>query len=70
MLKDGIAEAEKLDIIEKESIIRVKDAKKKAWKNFITPLKKKRDDFLKIVDASTCNCLKPSQIEALKKRPG
>jgi pyruvate/2-oxoglutarate/acetoin dehydrogenase E1 component len=70
ILKDDIATADELNSIEKSAHKRVKDAKKNAWENFITPLKKTRDDFLKIVDVTTCNCSKTSRIEALKEDLG
>jgi pyruvate/2-oxoglutarate/acetoin dehydrogenase E1 component/TPP-dependent pyruvate/acetoin dehydrogenase alpha subunit len=67
ILDEGIAKAEDLDEIEKVAAKRVKEAKKNAWENYMTPLKKKRDDFIKMVDVSTCNCSKTSRIEALKE---
>jgi len=67
ILSEGLAKAEDLDAIEKEAVKRVKEAKKKAWNNYMAPLKKKRDDFLKMVDVSTCNCSKTGRIEALKE---
>ena len=70
ILNEGIAEAEELDDIEKAAAKRVRVAKKKAWQNYTTPLKKKRDDFLKMVDVSTCNCSKTKRIEALKEDLG
>jgi pyruvate/2-oxoglutarate/acetoin dehydrogenase E1 component/TPP-dependent pyruvate/acetoin dehydrogenase alpha subunit len=67
ILSDGIANEEELDAIEKGAVMRVKEARKTAWENYINPLKKKRDDFIKMVDVSTCNCSKTSRIEALKE---
>jgi pyruvate/2-oxoglutarate/acetoin dehydrogenase E1 component/TPP-dependent pyruvate/acetoin dehydrogenase alpha subunit len=67
ILDESIAKAEDLDEIEKVAAKRVKEAKKNAWENYMTPLKKKRDDFIKMVDVSTCNCSKTSRIEALKE---
>jgi len=70
ILAEDIASTNKLDAIEKEALKRVRNAKKKAWDNYMKPLKKKRDDFLKIVDVSTCNCSKTNRIEALKEDLG
>nr|NQU91145.1 transketolase [Bacteroidota bacterium] len=67
IMKEKIASADELDQIEKAAVKRVKNARKKAWENFMTPLNKKREDFLRMVDVSTCNCSKTSKIEALKE---
>jgi len=67
IISEGIANDEELKQIEKEAVTRVKAAKKQAWNNFVKPMLKKRDDFLKIVDISTCNCSKTSKIAALKE---
>lgn len=67
ILENGIAADEELDAIEKEAVKRVRDAKKKAWKNYIDPLKKKRDEFLKMADITTCRCAKTVKIDAIKQ---
>ncbi len=67
IIKEKIATAETLDKIESEAIARAKEARKNAWNNYIRPLKKKRDDFIKMVDVTTCNCAQTSQIETIKK---
>lgn len=66
MLENDIATAEELDQIEKEAQKHAKEARKKAWKNYMDPLKKKRDDFLQMVDTTTCNCAKTEKINAIK----
>jgi len=67
MINDGIASAEELDSIESSAAKRAKDARRIAWDNFTLPLKKKRDEFLKLVDISTCNCSKTDRIAAIKE---
>ena len=67
ILSENFATPEELDSIENEAIQRVKNARKNAWDNFMNPLLKKRDDFLKMADISTCNCSKTSRIAALKE---
>ncbi len=67
IIKENIASPEELDVIETEAVARAKEAKKRAWKNFIEPLKKKRDDFIKMVDITTCNCAQTSQIDTIKR---
>lgn len=67
ILNEKLALAEELDHIENEAVQRVKEAKKTAWDNFMNPLLKKRDEFLKMAHISTCNCSKTSKIAALKE---
>ncbi len=67
ILKEKHADAETLDKIEKEAAQAAKDAKKSAWAKFQKPLIEKRDDFLRMVDISTCNCAKTSRINAIKE---
>lgn len=61
------ANAVELDDIEKKAVEKVKDARKRAWDNYIVPLKKKRDDFLRLVDVTTCNCAKTEKINVIKR---
>ena len=67
ILKEKHADAETLDKIEKEAAQAAKDAKKSAWAKFQKPLIEKREDFLRMVDISTCNCAKTSRINAIKE---
>lgn len=67
IIAEGVAEETELDAIEKNALKSAKSARKKAWDNFMKPLKEKREDFLKMVDISTCNCSKTNKIAALKE---
>ncbi len=67
ILQENYADAETLDEIEKQSAKRAREAKKIAWTRFQRPLIEKRDDFLRMVDISTCNCAKTSRINAIKE---
>ena len=67
ILKEGIATAEELDTIEKEAVRRVRQARKNAWNNFQKPLIAKKEEFLKMVDISTCNCGKTDAIRTIKE---
>ncbi|MCK9271580.1 MAG: thiamine pyrophosphate-dependent enzyme [Bacteroidales bacterium] len=67
IVAEKIATAKELDEIEKQAAQRVKEARRKAWKNFMEPLQQKRDEFLRITDISTCNCAKTKKIAALKE---
>lgn len=70
ILDEKIADAETLDKIEKEAARTARAAKKAAWEKFQRPLTEKRDDFLRMVDISTCNCAKTSKINAIKEELG
>jgi len=67
ILHKKIATAKELDAIEKEAAKATKDARKKAWKNFMEPLRKKQQEFVDMVDVTTCNCAKTAKIENIKK---
>ncbi|MEI6576293.1 MAG: thiamine pyrophosphate-dependent enzyme [Bacteroidota bacterium] len=67
ILENKLSSTEELDQIEKEAVDRVKHARQKAWQHFRKPLDKKRDDFLKLCDITTCNCAQTAQIDAIKQ---
>lgn len=67
ILAKKIATDDELAIIESEAIKIAKASKKAAWLNLQNPIKKKRKDFLKMVDVTTCNCAKTEKIEQIKK---
>jgi 2-oxoisovalerate dehydrogenase E1 component len=62
IIKEKIATAKELDTIEKEAVKRAREARKNAWNHFQKPILSKRDDFLKMVDVTTCNCTKKDTI--------
>jgi len=70
MVGTDIAHEDELDAIENDAAKRAKEARKNAWENFTIPLKEKRNEFLKMVDISTCNCSKTSRIAAIKEDLG
>jgi 2-oxoisovalerate dehydrogenase E1 component len=67
ILNENIATTDELTIIEKEAIEFVKDAKSKAWQHFQNPIIAKRNEFIEILDNSTCNCLKQDKINKIKE---
>ena len=67
ILKEKIATERELEEIEKKALARAKEARKNAWEHFMKPLRQKRDEFLAMVDISTCNCAKTSRINAIKE---
>lgn len=67
ILDEKIASSEEIDEIEKNAAKRAKEARRKAWDNYMGPMRKKQQDFLKTVDISTCNCAKTDAIDSIKK---
>jgi len=67
MLDDNIASEEELITIETEAVARAKQARKNAWLNYQKPIREKRDEFLMLVDVTTCDCAQTSDIESIKK---
>jgi 2-oxoisovalerate dehydrogenase E1 component len=67
IIAEKIATAAELDQIEAEAAERARQAKRTAWNHFMEPLKKQRDEFLRMADISTCNCAKTEKIGAIKE---
>lgn len=66
ILESGIADEGELEKIESEEKKRAREARKKAWNNYHQPIRVKRDEFLQLVDVTSCNCAKTKSIEAIK----
>lgn len=67
ILKEKIATARELDEIEQNAVKRAREARRNAWNKFMKPVTEQRDDFLKMVDISSCNCAKTSKINSIKE---
>ena len=67
ILFNNIATAEELETIEQQSIKRAREAKKTAWNNFIKPLVNKRDEFIKMVENTSCYCASTDEINKIKE---
>jgi len=67
ILEKGLATPEELETIETEAVETAKSARENAWQNYLTPLKQTRDEFLKLVDVTSCECAKTAKIEAIKQ---
>ena len=67
IVNNELATAEELDQIEKEAKNRAKEARKNAWDHYMGPLRQKRDEFLNMVDITTCRCAKTDKIGAIKQ---
>lgn len=67
ILEEGIADEKELNKIEKAAVQRAKEAKRNAWKAFLEPIKKERDELLATANISTCHCTKTPHIDQIKK---
>ncbi len=56
ILENGYATSEELNTLKEKSIAVARKARDTAWKDYIGPLKKERDDLLAIIDNRSCNC--------------
>ena len=67
IIAENIATVEELDKIEADAVVLIKDSSKRKWNDFITPFKKKRDDFLQLCNITTCNCAQTDKIARIKQ---
>ncbi|MCF8308048.1 MAG: hypothetical protein K9I68_03470 [Bacteroidales bacterium] len=67
ILANEIASADELDQIEQQAVKKAKQARKNAWENYMRPLRRKRDEFLNMVDITTCRCAKTQKIDNIKQ---
>ncbi len=65
IIENNLANSKELDLIEQQAIKRVKEARKNAWKNFITPILEKRKELLSMLNISNCKCDNISEIEKI-----
>ncbi len=56
IISSNIANGEQLDKIENQAMKRTREAKDKAWLNYIEPIRQERDQLLKILDDKSCLC--------------
>lgn len=66
IISEKIASEKELDDIESLAAERARQARKIAWNNFQEPMRRQRDEFLRMADISTCNCAKTQKINAIK----
>jgi len=66
IITEKIATSEELDEIESKAAERAREARKTAWNHFLEPMRRQRDEFLRMADISTCNCAKTERINAIK----
>jgi pyruvate/2-oxoglutarate/acetoin dehydrogenase E1 component/TPP-dependent pyruvate/acetoin dehydrogenase alpha subunit len=65
ILSMELVESNQLDQIESEAVDIVKTARQQAWKNFISPIKKERDELIQLVKNAGCNCKKTDRIDSI-----
>jgi 2-oxoisovalerate dehydrogenase E1 component len=58
LLGNKIADKQVLEAIENEAMEIAKQAQKKAWENYISPIREQRDELLRIVENRGCHCRK------------
>jgi pyruvate/2-oxoglutarate/acetoin dehydrogenase E1 component/TPP-dependent pyruvate/acetoin dehydrogenase alpha subunit len=66
ILTEELASVKELEDIENKAALRAREARQTAWGHFMEPLRRQRDDFLRMVDISTCNCAKTERINMIK----
>ena len=66
IIENDIATTAELNEIEQRATRRVRAARKNAWKHFISPLIEKRDQFVKMVETTSCHCASTDEIQDIK----
>jgi len=70
MLENSIATEKELTAIEAEVEEEAKEAKKKAWELFQTPIKVERDALVRIIDERKCRCSETAKEDAVENIVG
>ena len=56
ILEKKLATPAELDELKEKAVIEAREAKNRAWDQYITPIRKERDDLLAIIDNRSCEC--------------
>ena len=67
IIKEDIASENEVDEIEKDALKRARQARKNAWTNYLKPIISKKEEFLNLVDITTCNCAQTIKIDSIKQ---
>ena len=67
ILSEKIASESELDKVEKEAVKRARQARKDAWNNYLKPIISKKEEFLNLVDITTCECAQTGEINTIKQ---
>jgi len=68
LLEEHLATSDELDEIEAGALQRAREARNNAWNNYMKPILQMRDEFIAMVDVTTCNCAKTAKIEEIRQR--
>lgn len=68
LIDEHLATVNDLDKIEAEALQRAREARKNSWNNYLKPILQMRDEFVAMVDITTCNCAKTEKIEEIKHK--
>ncbi|NOU48784.1 MAG: transketolase [Bacteroidales bacterium] len=66
ILEKSFATDTELAEIEAAAEKRAREARRNAWNHFQQPLLKQRDELVKLIDVTTCDCSKSNKIEQIK----
>ena len=58
MLESGLAEEAQLNLLKEEAVEEAMKARDTAWKNYIGPILREREELLQIIDNRSCDCAK------------
>ncbi len=58
MLESGLAEEAQLNLLKEEAVEEAMKARDTAWKNYIEPIFREREELLQIIDNRSCDCAK------------
>ncbi len=65
IITSKLATAEELDQVEAEALQRARDARKKAWNHYQTPIKEERKKLIETVKTTHCPCKKQDKIDRI-----
>jgi 2-oxoisovalerate dehydrogenase E1 component len=63
IIEEKLATAEELDKIEADAMKAAKEARDKAWKAYMGPIRQERDYLIKLVKSTNCACKKQARID-------
>jgi 2-oxoisovalerate dehydrogenase E1 component len=58
ILESGLAAEEELNLLKEKAVNHAREARDIAWKNYMGPILREREEFLDIIDNRSCNCSK------------
>lgn len=67
ILESGIATEKEIAQVEENAVREVKEARQRAWDNYMNPLFVKQKGLADLVNITTCNCAKTHKIDAIRE---